>query len=293
MEIHHTDHMTQPELLVVLQSHSITDNQKILGFVDNHKLRYVGHDKATVSKVCFTSLCESLKRLKRKYSNNSVKLHVIDDRSSPDVLDHFHMHIQDLNAHGVQATLAALDGEGLLHSCRRQYEYGRDHGADLVYFAQDDYLFYPDALTLMVEQYTVCTPIVGAPVSIFPYNDPHEYILENSALKCNLIQGSDRYWRTCIHPACCFMTHVDVVRTHWDLFDAFWQHEVNDTMELDTISRLFWERQLVLLVPIPSLALHLQYETEKDPFLDWQILWDHYHKQTPLDVTSPWQQYNK
>lgn len=284
--------MTQPELLVVLQSHSITDNQKILGFVDNSQMRYVGHDKATVSKVCFMSLCESLKRLKHKYPNNSVKLHVIDDRSSPDVIEHFEHHIQDLNAHGVQATLAALDGAGLLHSCRRQYEYGKHHARDLVYFAQDDYLFYPDALTLMVEQYVSCTQIVGAPVSIFPYNDPHEYIMENSALKCNLIQGSDRYWRTSIHPACCFMTHVDVVRTHWDLFDAFWQHEVNSTMELDTISRLFWERQLVLLVPIPSLALHLQYESEKDPFLDWQILWDHYHKQTPLDVTSLWQQYN-
>lgn len=284
--------MTQPELLVVLQSHSITDNQKILGFVDNSQMRYVGHDKATVSKTCFMSLCVSLKRLKLKYPTHTVRLHVIDDRSSSHVIAHFEHHIQDLLQNGVQASLAPLDGEGLLHSCRRQYEYGRDHGRDLIYFAQDDYLFYPDALTLMVEQYSSSSAIVGAPVSIFPYNDPHEYILENSALKCNLIQGSDRYWRTSIHPACCFMTHVSVVRAHWDLFDAFWQHEVNSTMELDTISRLFWERQLVLLVPIPSLALHLQYESERDPFLDWNMLWDHYHKHAPLDVTSPWQQYN-
>jgi hypothetical protein len=284
--------MTQPELLVVLQSHSITDNQKILGFVDEHQLRYVGHDKATVSKTCFTSLCESLKRLKHKYPNNSVKLHVIDDRSGPDVIAHFEFHMSQLRAQGVAATMVSLDGEGLLHSCRRQYEYGRDHATDLVYFAQDDYLFYPDALTLMVEQYVAATSIVGAPVSIFPYNDPHEYILENSALKCNLIQGSDRYWRTSIHPACCFMTHVSVVRAHWDVFDAFWQHEVNATMERDTISRLFWERQLVLLVPIPSLALHLQYETERDPFLDWRNLWDHYHVGDPLDTTPFWSKYN-
>ena len=292
VKMHHTEHMTQPELLVVLQSHSITDNQKVLGFVNESQLRYVGHGKATVSKVCFSSLAAALIHLKQSYPHNTVRLHVIDDRSDSHVLEHFHTHMQQLNANGVESTIAALDGEGLPHSCRRQYEYGRDHGRDLVYFAQDDYLFYPNAFKLMVEQYSSSSAIVGAPVSIFPYNDPHEYILENSALKCNLIQGSDRYWRTCIHPACCFMTHVSVIRQHWDLFDAFWQHEVNSTMELDTISRLFWERQLVLLVPIPSLALHLQYESEKDPFLDWKMLWDHYHKQLPLDVTSPWQQYN-
>lgn len=282
--------MTQPELLVVLQSHSITDNQKKLGFVSENQMRYVGHEKSTVSRVCFSSLAASLIHLKHAYPHNSVKLHVIDDRSHAGVLDHFKTILEELNHKGVVSSLSSLDGEGLPHSCRRTYEYGRDHASDLVYFAQDDYLFYPNAFKLMVEQYTHSTQLVGSPVSIFPYNDPREYLLENTALKCNLIQGSDRYWRTSIHPAFCFMTHVNVVKKHWDLFDAFWKHEVNATMELDTISRLFWERQLVLLVPIPSLALHLQYETEKDPFLDWKTLWDHYHVSEPLKQNSFWNQ---
>ncbi len=284
--------MTQSELLIVLQSHSQTDNQKVLGFVEPERLRYVGHEKHVVSQVCFTSLIQAAIVLKQAYPNNLVRLHVIDDRSDAHVLAHFESQMQRARDAGVTCSMAPLDGEGLHHSCRRQYEYGRDSGTDLVYFAQDDYLFYPNAFKLMVEQYTSASVIVGAPVSIFPYNDPHEYILENSALKCNLIQGSDRYWRTGIHPACCFMTHVSVIRLNWDLFDEFWQHEVNSTMELDTISRLFWERQYVMLVPIPSLALHLQYDSERDPFLDWQNLWDHYHTQTPLDTTSFYHKYN-
>lgn len=283
--------MIHPELLIVLQSHSQTDNQKVLGFVDAQKMRYPGYPKHVISQVCFTSLIQAAIVLKHAYPNNRVRLHVIDDRSDDHVLNHFEAQMQRARDQGITCSMAPLDGEGLLHSCRRQYEYGRDSGTDLVYFAQDDYLFYPNAFKLMVEQYTSASMIVGAPVSIFPYNDPHEYILENSALKCNLIQGSDRYWRTGIHPACCFMTHVDVVKDNWDLFDAFWQHEVNETMELDTISRLFWERQYVMLVPIPSLALHLQYETERDPFLDWKNLWDHYHAQTPLDTTSFFHNY--
>jgi hypothetical protein len=284
--------MSNPELLVVLQSHSQTDNQKVLNMVPSEQLRYVGHSKSVVSKTCVSSLAHTLVNLKRAYPANSVRLHIIDDRSSEDVLTHFTQLLDWMRENGCETSMSALDGEGLLHSCRRQYEYGRDHARDLVYFAQDDYLFYPNAAKLMVEQYVSASTVVGQPVSIFPYNDPHEYIMENSALKCNLIQGSDRYWRTNIHPACCFMTHVSVVRNNWDLFDAFWQHEVNGTMELDTISRLFWERQYVLLVPIPSLALHLQYDTERDPFLDWENLWNHYHKQTPLDTTSFFYKYN-
>jgi hypothetical protein len=283
--------MMPPELLIVLQSHSQTDNQKVLGFVEPDRMRYVGHPKHVVSQVCFSSLIQSAIMLKTTYPEHSVKIHVIDDRSHTQVLTHFAHEMQRAQHVGIMCSMNELDGEGLLHSCRRQYEYGKQHATDLVYFAQDDYLFYPNALKCMVEQYTAASQIVGAPVSIFPYNDPHEYILENSALKCNLLQGADRYWRTSIHPACCFMTHGDVVRANWDLFDAFWQHEVNATMELDTISRLFWERQHVLLVPIPSLALHIQYDTEKDPFLDWQNLWDHYHKQTPLDTHGVFHRY--
>jgi hypothetical protein len=271
-----------PSLTIVCQTHSGTDNQKLLGMVEPSRTRYPGFSKAEISAACVKSLMISAAKFKNKYPHVPIRVHIIDDRSHRSVIDNFKHSMRIAESAGVETSLAPLDGEGLLHSCRRTYEYGRDHASDLVYFVQDDYLHYPSAITLMAEHWSWASRVVGNDISISPFNDPHFYTLENSQLKTNLVMGSDRLWRTGIQVSFGFMTHHRVVTKNWDLFDAFWQHPVDATMEQDTISRLFWERNYVLMIPIPSLALHLQYESERDPILDWRNLWNHVTRGQPL-----------
>jgi ubiquinone/menaquinone biosynthesis C-methylase UbiE len=55
-------------------------------------------------------------------------------------------------------------------------------------------------------------------------------------------------------------------------------------MEDESINRLFYERGYHLFVPIPSLALHMQYSTEEDPLINWREWWDKYNLTDRVEV---------
>jgi hypothetical protein len=49
--------------------------------------------------------------------------------------------------------------------------------------------------------------------------------------------------------------------------------EMNHVNESTMINKI-WREEVTLFTPIPSVALHMAYETQKDPYLDWKELWD-------------------
>ena len=73
---------------------------------------------------------------------------------------------------------------------------------------------------------------------------------------------------------------IKVIKDNWDLFEAMGKHAVTAKMEDETINQLFRTRGYYLFVPIPSLALHMQYDTELDDQIDWRVWWDRFAKQT-------------
>ena len=94
-----------------------------------------------------------------------------------------------------------------------------------------------------------------------------------------MLLGSKRHWKTGFHTASCFMMSHKTLVENWDLFYEMGTHEVNNLMEDKTINRLFSERNHLLFTPIPSLALHSQSEFEKDPYIDWQALWEKFKEE--------------
>ena len=109
--------------------------------------------------------------------------------------------------------------------------------------------------------------------AIYPFDDPYRYY-PNNITPVEIIHGASRHWRRNYQTASCFMTHHAVITENWDLFDAMGRHPIDPKMEDNTINRLFQERGYMLLTPIPSLALHFQFDTEKDPYIDWRSWWD-------------------
>src|SRR5574343_129113 len=72
-------------------------------------------------------------------------------------------------------------------------------------------------------------------------------------------------------------------------------HPVNEDMEKKTINKLWQQRGYFLFTPIRSLALHMQYETERDPYFDWETLWGNnsmevgmYDQNTYFDWETLW-----
>jgi hypothetical protein len=109
--------------------------------------------------------------------------------------------------------------------------------------------------------------------SIYPFDDPWRYTPEN-IVPVQVILGKRRHWRRNYKTASCFLTHHEVITKQWDLFEAMGKHPVDFVMEDETINRLFSERGYMLFTPIPSLALHLQFDNQKDPYIDWKSWWD-------------------
>lgn len=260
------------KLLVVLQSHSITDNQKETGFIPRDKLRYPGVPKSEISKTCIKSLIYSLNYLVDN-SDVEVYLQVYDDHSTEDFID----YLKDILTHcKFDHNLDHLETSGILQSFEALYNYGKLFGEDLVYFPQDDYLYEETCFVEMIDIYNQYKDSnVGRSICVYPYNDPYRYYPHN-IVPVRIVQGKHRHWRTSYQTASClFLEHKTLV-DNWDLFEGFYNHPVDPKMEDDTLNKLFQERDHILFTPIPSLALHMQYETEIDPFIDWTILWEKY-----------------
>ena len=43
---------------------------------------------------------------------------------------------------------------------------------------------------------------------------------------------------------------------------------------MDSLNQMFTKKAVLGLMPIRSLSLHMQTELERDPYVDWQTLWD-------------------
>jgi hypothetical protein len=72
---------------------------------------------------------------------------------------------------------------------------------------------------------------------------------------------------------------------NWDLFKDFGKFGYDNEFEDKSINRLFQNIETLpkrkiehfLFTPIPSLALHMNGEFEKDPFIDWKPLWEKFN----------------
>jgi hypothetical protein len=263
------------DFLCVLQTHTLSNSQGNIGHV-----RYGCNSKSEVVKRCARSLVASINQCKLKHPSLNYRLMVLDDHSD---LESIEVLKKNLKRASFETHLEHLSTKGIMPSILACYERGRDHGKDLVYFAQDDYLFDEVAIEEMIDAYFQFTRSLGNHVLIYPFDDPYRYQPFNIH-PVRVVHGIKRHWRTNFAMPSCFMTHTDVIRKEWDLLEAMGNHPVSSDMEDNTINRLMSERGYNLFTPIPSLALHFQFETEKDPYIDWKKWWN---KWADPHITDP------
>lgn len=258
-------------LLIVLQSHTIHDNQKLLGIIEETTQRYPGVSKLEISKRCVKSLINTANYALKQRNDIQIFLKVFDDHSNEEFLVSLNKYLEKAN---FLYEIESLEDRGILNSIQECYDYAKYTGQDLVYFAQDDYLYEETCIHEMILQYEeMKNKNVGKSVCVYPFNDPYRYY-DHNIVPVRIVQGKYRHWRQSYQTACCFMVEHEQILKEWDLFESFYNHPVDTKMEDDTINLLFQQREHILITPIPSLALHLQYDTEKDPYIDWTILWN-------------------
>jgi len=255
-------------LLVVLQTHSRGDNQHYENFTVEK--RFTNTSKAEITRRCSRSLVESMNYAKELKTDLDIELVVYDDHSDESTIEEIK---NNLNIATFKTKFFSLETRGIMPSILKCYQHGREFGKDLVYFAQDDYLYDREAILKMISTLIHTSLKLQAYTSIFPFDDPYRYIPENTVVKSHLIRHEGIHWRTQNAVSSCFLVHHKMLIEEWDLFEAMGNHKVDTMMEDNTINRLWNERGYYLFVPIPSLALHMQYSTEIDNQIDWASKW--------------------
>lgn len=259
--------MDSPQKLsldIILRTHSFIDIHP------NPTPRYCGVDKTTLVEKCVKSLVQSANRYDGK-----IKFIWFDDHSSQDMIDKvFRVFTQ--SKHEVE--FHPLEQRGWNASGLAQFDAGRSSDADLVYFVEDDYLHYPTAIEEMIDAYLTFKKNLGIEVGIHPYDDPDNY-LPLYIDECRIVLGKNRHWRTNKYSTFTVMCSPEIVRKFWSRFYTVateymteWG-EKNQIQEGTTINHI-WRWEVKLFTPIPSVALHMGYERQLDPYIDWKALWD-------------------
>lgn len=234
-----------------------------------HGERYTGTAKDEVTYRCLYSLVQAVNYVSeadtaREYS---IDFTVLDDHSShPEIIRAI------LAEARCQTAFEPLLGTGNNDSMERYFVLGAQ-ASEIVYLVEDDYLHDPVALWEMLRDYATFSRNLGSFVAMSPFNDPDNYHPQHIT-PSRLVQGVKRYWRTSEWTLATLFLHSDILRKHQDLFMKFARdyEKVPHVHEGTTFGTL-WGKEVILFSPIPSLALHVQSERQKDPYIDWKAWW--------------------
>ncbi|OBI14232.1 hypothetical protein A5714_14085 [Mycobacterium sp. E2462] len=234
--------------------------------------RYVGAPKSEIMLRCAQSLVASINE-----ATCDIVLRVFDDHSSPKAVAALH---RILDRCSCPVEFVALTERGYNASCLASFSTARTVARDLVYLVEDDYLHTPSAVAEMLEAHALFKKRFGGrEVALHPYDDPKNYwgpIFSHE--DCRVVYGSDRHWRTNTHTTNTCWVEAETLRRNWPLFEQLALHSSTPygveqhIFEASTINTI-WREQALLFTPIPSLALHLQYEEHRDPYIDWSQWW--------------------
>lgn len=261
-------------LHIVLRTH---DGKNIHG----KKQRYIPVSKTELVIGCVSSLVNSANNV----SNHKIHFTILDDHSTEELINSL-KNIFSQSIHSWE--LIHLEECGYNYSALNQFEYCKNSTSDVVYSVEDDYLHYPTAIGEMLNAYVdLKRKYQLDDVCIFPYDTPQEYDF-NINEKFLITRGRCRHWKSSTWTTQTFMTSPNVFNEHWKHFERLakefkvvprhLKHTLNwdDIVWEETTIGNVWRNHVTVFHPIPSLALHVQFEKERDPYINHLEWWDKY-----------------
>lgn len=216
-------------------------------------------------------------------ANADIRIKILDDHSAEDFL----IRLSSLVGKSrYPIDIVSLKGIGFNNSALAQFKEGLA-AEELVYFVEDDYFHTDDAINSMLAFYQ--SDITNSyrrfnSMALHPYDCPHRYwpTLADPTL---LFYHNNRYWRTIQHTSNTVMTHTNVIRTFWGIFENL-ANNYPEVREHNSIN-LLWSNlvthggPVACFSPIPSVAYHMSYENEPpnnltNKHISWQEAWEQY-----------------
>ena len=213
---------------------------------------------------------------KNKVPESMHIVYIIDDGSTDDTVEWLKQAISTVEQNNVKLILTFSNNIGVMGSIKKCYEYLRDSAGDLVYQVQDDYLFNETAIFECVDMFMQISRDVNVHPIISPYNDTNlwQSTYRYTTTPRMIVAGINGYWIQMYDTSCSFLTSRVQFNQHWDLYEKFFNHAMDNRLEADTLNKIFVERSVLGLSKFNSCALHMQSDLEKDPYINWKDRWD-------------------
>jgi hypothetical protein len=268
------------KLEIILRIH---DGQNIHG----DKPRYIDIPKKDLILGCLTSLINSANVV----ADAEISFVVLNDHCTDDCISKVHKIFKH-SKHSYQ--LIDLEVKGFHHSGLKQFEYCKNSTTDLVYSVEDDYLHCTEAIKEMLFTYGYLKSYyhLQKDLCLFPFDNREDYEY-TFIIPGRLFRTPTRHWKEGIWTTFTMMTTPKVFQDHWEVFEKLasqytpW-NGIDEIKELvhegNTISNI-WEHYVTRVNPVPSLALHIQFEKQRDPHIDHLKWWDKYSKLKSFGVT--------
>jgi hypothetical protein len=246
---------------------------------------YFSADKLRLSEMCLQSF-------KRSLGNLRVKVWALLDGCPSEYEDMFRQVFQDQ-----ELEILSLDKIGNLATFSLQIELLiKQINARYVYFAEDDYFYFPNALEKMIAFMREHRDVDF----VTPYDHPDSYDT-SSRFERHLVRPfGDRYWRTASSTCLTFLTSREILIRTQSIFRTYshgnWDCPVwlalTQKVELANLRvhwanlfrmaiwgqtwrwgfrRLLFGKRYRLWVSLPTLATHME-STRLSPLIDWQRL---------------------
>jgi hypothetical protein len=249
---------------------------------DQNKKRLFEEPKIEYSLRALKSLIRSVNFSKTKYPNIKFKTIIVDDKSKDENLNKIKKLI---DGSGLDISIAPLNHDKYKDTIKHQknnqtfsnlasllqsFELGKEHGEDLVFFVEDDYLHFEPMMEEMIASYERIASQVNKDIFMCPADYPYLYMNNE---KTNILIGNKRHWRTIDRTLCTFMTTKSLLDKYWDNFynNCLDRHDPFEKYLNEIYIKEF------CISPLKSLSLHLTNVNSSyglSPFINYKKLWD-------------------
>ena len=248
---------------------------------DQNKKRIFEYPKIEYALRSLNSLIKNIKYLNNN-NNLEVKLKIVEDDSSDenlkkisDMINNSNLDIEVINHKNnihkniikKQTNNATFSNLSSLLKC---FEIAKDEGKDLVFFIEDDYIFFESALDEIVTSYERISSQINKDLFICPTDYPYFYM---DSQKTNVLIGSKRHWRLVSKTLCSFITSHTLIKKYWS---NFYDNCLDRHDPFEKYLNKIYEKE-ICISPIKSLSLHMTNINSSyglSPFIDYKSLWD-------------------
>jgi len=249
---------------------------------DQNKKRIFEFPKIEYVLRSLYSLIKCIKYLKKTNTDINIEIKIIDDNSSDENLEKIksiinksdlnievinhknHMHKNIIKNQSNNETFSNL-------SCLlRCFEIGKSEGKDLVFFVEDDYIYFETALEEIVSTYERISSQINKELFISPADYP--YLYTNNE-KTNLLIGSRRHWRSVSKTLCTFLVSHKLIEKYWS---NFYNNCLDRHDPFEKYLNNIYEKE-ICISPIKSLSIHMTNVNSSyglSPFINYKSLWE-------------------